>query len=172
MIIVELALVTAVATLVFANFKAKSIKERDQKLLAQNTAMAESVLDSGSPFDRDESEPWYSHRWSEPTKDILYTSKLPWSYDQVVIATSVCEKCQTVHRYIVSGIELAKEKGLQSEEGFFYSGVRISSPGCPFPDRSTFVDLPEWNDFEPEWKTSCHEEQSVVSLSDGGQHVA
>lgn len=146
--IAEIALVVAGAALLLSNIKAKNTKQSNTKLLAENSAMAESLFDGGSPFQRDPDEPWYQHDWTEPERDVLYTSKLPWSYDQVLVNVAVCRKCQTVHRYIVSGTELAKQKGLQVEEGFYYSGLKISNQGCPFPDKKPFAQLPEWHEVE------------------------
>lgn len=142
--IAEFALAVAALALAVNNYRARDIQNRDQKLLAEHSAMAESLLESGSPFQRDELDPWYKHDWSESTKDVIYTSKLPWSYDQVIVEVKSCNKCQTVSRHIVKGLSLARKKALQFEEGFYYSGAKFINPGCPFPDE------PEtWQDSKP-----------------------
>ena len=129
--IVEIILSAAAITLAWTNARARSIHIQDKKLLTDNLMMAEHVLEAGMP----DTEALHQHNWSKPTQDILYMSKVPWSYDQVVMNVSVCSKCQIVHRYIVSGMELAKKKGLCAEEGLFYSGVKVIGMSCPFPDK-------------------------------------
>lgn len=133
--IAEVALAVAAVTLVVSNLRIRGIKNRDVKLLAEHSAMADHIVESGNPFGRADSDPWYAHQWSDPTKDVIYTSKLPWSYDRVVVETTACEKCKILHRHIVKGMELATSKGLHFKEGVFYSGVRVSDPGCPFPSK-------------------------------------
>jgi len=116
--------------------------------------MTETMIQEKSPFDGSEFNTWYQHDWSEPSKDILYTSKAPWSYDQVIVHVAVCSKCQMVHRYIVSGMDLAIKKGLQTEEGFYFASVKMPNPGCPYPNKDDMPPLVNTRPFEnlPEWK--------------------
>jgi hypothetical protein len=138
--IVETMLAIAAIAVAWTNIHARNVQLRDKKLLTDNLTMAEHVLDA----DTLSTDVLHQHNWSKPIQDILYASKVPWSYDKVVMNVSVCSKCKIVHRYIVSGMELARKKGLCAEEGLFHSGIKVMVMSCPFSDKRPC----EWEDVD------------------------
>ena len=141
--IAEVALTAAVIAIAIDHFRIKSSEDRVSRILAEHGIIADLAINFG---DRDETDLWYPHSWSKPTTDVIYTSRLPWSYEQVVVNITHCEKCRMVHRHVVKGMKLAIHKGLQMEDGFYHSGVKTANPGCPFPDRIAGSDLSAFDD--------------------------
>jgi len=153
--IVEVALTAAAVAIVVDHFRMKAVKERDQRILITHGIIADLAINFG---EKDETDLWYPHRWSKPTRDVIYTSKLPWSYDQVIANVTHCEKCRMVHRHITKGMKLATYKGLQIEDGFYHSGVKTANPGCPFPDRIMTSNISAFNSTV----IDCHEERACT----------
>jgi hypothetical protein len=129
MIIIDIVLVAAVAALIATNLRDRRLLRENQKLLAQNTTISEYMLEPTSPGSLTE-EP-NNHDWSNPPiEDTVFTSRSPISYERVILNVSHCKRCKLVHRYIVSGWDLAKKKGLLDVEGFYYAGIKVPNRGC------------------------------------------
>ena len=124
MIVVNLVLGAAIVALVATHLRDKKLLSQRQRLLSQNIAISEYVIDSPSDGTN------VKHSWSGPVKDVLYKSKSPLSYDQVVIETRVCTKCGLVNRYITEGLVLAERKNLNIHQGLFKGGIKVLDRGC------------------------------------------
>lgn len=101
------------------------IKKENKRLLKQNQVFGEHLLTENKSLSSTE-----NHDWEGPFTDVLYTSKIPWSYERVVCHIWICKKCRITHKVIVSGLTLAKKKNI-SVEGFYLGGSQIvQDPGC------------------------------------------
>ena len=98
-----------------------------KKLKEQNERLSEYLLTDGSKSLRN---PHAHHIWRLPQTEELYSSKLPWSYDRVLMETWVCTRCHIVHKVIVQGSDLAKRKNLSGIEGYYVDGSKQPDPGC------------------------------------------
>jgi len=122
-LIIDIILGTAVVALFATNVRDKKLLKENKKLSSQNQTFSQYLLGDGE----DTHAP---HEWGEPVEDVVFTSKSPVSFDRVILQVASCHKCKMVSKHIVQGHALAQKKGLVDLEGFFFSGVKTTNPGC------------------------------------------
>ena len=135
MLVIDLLLALSLLSSLASQASLYVIQKTNRRLKEENEVFYQHLLDD--PKLRENRDPKRRHEWKFLSVDVVAASRLPWSYERVVIKTWLCEHCHLAHKLISEGLTLARKKELLHLEGYFFTGNRLTiDPGCfkEFPD--------------------------------------